>query len=117
MELEQKAVELIEQLQALAQPAADLAIAAVQAAAIINIVKGFLALPIVYLLVKLTKHLFRKCSETRDGTDIACGVGGVMALFATVALSAVAFFTLFDTGNWLALLSPEMALAYKVIGP
>lgn len=116
MELEQKAVELIEQLQALAQPAADLALATVQAAAIINIAQGLAAIPVIYLLAKTTRFLAKKCSQASYDSDVPYGIGAIASGIAAAILSVGAFCALFDTGNWLALFSPEMALAYKIIG-
>ena len=126
MDIETKAIELLDKLEALATQYTPEVIGAAEAAvrvtAISHLVYGVAGLLAAYgagvLSVKLTRYFVRKENESDGWNDWSFGyimssIGGVIA--GTIfALASV--FRLLDLWNWVAIFNPQLALAHKILG-
>jgi hypothetical protein len=109
--LEQKAVEIITNIEKLAEPAMQLTLQAMQAAAVINVALDmFLVWRFVF---KVIYPLWRETnSEVFE-------IGGVCALVigggVTLVGACACMFTLFSASTWLSIFAPELQLARMLI--
>lgn len=114
--LEQKAVEIITNLQNLAEPAMQLTLQAVQVSAIVDLAIGVLmATAFAVTSVKYVPRYMAWRRESKYDEDIAVFVvgafGALALLFFIVCISA----TLLDSGNWVAAFRPDLALAKALV--
>ena len=113
--LEQKAVEILTNIEKLAEPAMELTLQSVRYGAVIDLVlsAAFLAM-VSFAWVRLTPLAIKLVEEHRDA-ELPAAILGLIAGIGSAALSVSALFSLFSTTNWLALFSPEMALARMLV--
>lgn len=124
--LENKAVEILDKLDALTtQYAPDViekATTAVTVTGVHNLVNslvGFIALYGVWFATKkLTAYMVKRkqedgyMSDWEIGYTLAYGIGGVVCVI--IAMANV--WTIFDVWNWTAIFNPELAMAHRVLG-
>lgn len=124
--LEQKAVDLLEKLEALATQYTpgvfDAATAAVTVTAFGNLLSGFVGIGAAFFTLWVTKNFATFCRRKRDekgwmsdwdiGWTLGLGVGSITS--TVLALCAIP--ALFNVWNWVALVNPKLALAHRVLG-
>lgn len=117
-DLEQKAVELLTNLEKLAEPAMQLTLKAVRMGAIIDLATALLAVAIIAIFwKKLAPGIFSGLVKKFDGESdhpavvVPAFAAGLMSLIFLVAAAMVVF----STNTWLGILSPELALARMLI--
>ena len=125
-ELESKAVEMLDKLEAItvnyAPDVADAALSAIQITAINDIVRSVLAGVFVVVLFFASKAAFLYCLkkkyEAGKYNDWEYGVFFSIAvpLIPIVILSINAITGLADVWVWTALIEPKLALAHKITG-
>ena len=125
-DLENKAVEILDKLDALTtQYAPDViekATTAVTVTGVHNLVNslvGFIALYGVWFATKkLTSFFVKKkqddgyYSEWEIGYTLSYAIGGVVC----VCIAMANIWTVFDVWNWTAIFNPELAMAHRVLG-
>ncbi len=114
-DLQQRIVNIIDQLQALAQPAMQTAITAVRVGGILDILVGFICAGICYGAIKLCISQLKAANDAVDDADIAhillsliSGICGIGFLVATAV-------NLLNTFNWLCAVRPDLALAQMML--
>lgn len=112
-DIEQKVVEIITQLQGLAEPAAQVTLNAIRYGAVIDLVTSVICLVIVGFAIKPITKLFKNC----DNFDVEMTrlLSGIVLAFVSGIAGLWALFTILSTSTWLAIFSPEMALARQII--
>ena len=124
--LEQKAVELLDKLDALATKytpeVIDAATSAVTVTALGNILSGLVGIGAAIFAWWVTKNFATYCRRKKQEEDwmsdweigwaLGLGVGGITS--GIVALYSV--WSLFDVWNWVALFNPKLALAHRILG-
>jgi small-conductance mechanosensitive channel len=114
--LEQKAVELITNLEKLAEPAMQITLQAVQAGAVLDLALSAACLALLaFVWVRYLPRVLALLKDAPYDAEIPVFIGGVVAAIASVVLGCVALTSLFSTSNWLAVFSPELALARSLI--
>lgn len=115
--LEQKAVEIITNLQDLAQPAMQLTLEAVRFGAAIDVSLSAAYLIAIYFASRFVGRTIYPAWKAADSEISEFGglifliIGGLTAVVTSVA----AIVTLFSASTWLAIFSPEMALARMLL--
>lgn len=114
-ELEQKVVEIISQLQGLAKPAAQTAIDAVRAGAIMNMLAGAVYVVVAFVALKICikqMKAMEKASTSEEGKYILGAIitGGIALIFGVTAAIG-----LLNSDNWLASVRPDLALARALL--
>jgi hypothetical protein len=114
--LEQKAVELITNLEKLAEPAMQITLQAVRAGAILDLVLSAACLTLLaFVWIRYTPMVLKFARDANYDIEVPAFIGALLAGVASVLLAGSAMFSLFSTSNWLAVFSPEMALARALI--
>lgn len=115
--LEQKAVEIITNLEKLAEPAMQMTLKAIRTAAIIDTVLcvGFLVLAVVVWRT-VGVRLYQQYKNTRgEFIEAAGGIGFCVAGLVTTVLSVICIVSLFSASTWLSIFAPELQLARILI--
>lgn len=117
--LEQKAVEIVSQIQHLAPKATDLALRTAQINAISNLIFG-----IIWLLIFGSAYLFwrkvywpwvrRHDQDCIDG-PFASFCGGVALVILMAISGGISISALGDIWTYIGIFHPELALAHKLI--
>lgn len=124
--LEQKAVELLDKLDALATKytpdVIDAATSAVTVTAIGNIISGLVGVGAAVFAWWVTKNFSTYARKKKQdggwmsdwdvGWALGLGIGGI----TSVIIALVSVWHLFDVWNWVALVNPKLALAHGVLG-
>jgi hypothetical protein len=115
--LEQKAVEIITNIEKLAEPAMQLTLQAMQAAAVINVALDIVFLGVMFLVWRFVfKVIYPLWRETNSEVF---EIGGVCALVigggVTLVGACACMFTLFSASTWLSIFAPELQLARMLI--
>jgi len=112
---EQKAVEMIDKLQDLASQMApqawELAVSAVQAQGIANLVVGVLC-GLIAVSIGALSYKVVKNTDDLNRCIAATVVGGVPTVGFVIAM----FVNLLNADNWIATFAPAAALALKALG-
>lgn len=113
MTIEEKVVEILAQLQGLAEPAAELAISAARVDAASGLAYGFcwalLLVPVGLLLRRLWKI------KMNYENEVPLGIGRGACCVAALILSIAAMENLFSVWNWVGLIEPKLYLAHQII--
>ncbi|MEM7209581.1 MAG: hypothetical protein AAF434_17310 [Pseudomonadota bacterium] len=123
-ELEQKAVEILDKLEAItvnyAPDVADAALAAVQVSAVSEITARATFAAIVaicwFILLGFRKRVIGKINEGERGLEEHLFFWTAAAGSLLFVLSVMALFELSDVWTWVSLFNPELGLAHKVTG-
>lgn len=116
--LEQKAVEIITNLQHLAEPAMQITLRSIQLSAAIDIVTSAIALAALgYVWLRYTPRVGKWFKELDSFSDasIPAGIACVIGAIASAILGGAAVMTLLSTTTWLSLFAPELALARMLL--
>ena len=124
--LEEKAVDILNQFEALAKQFApdviDAAIGVAQMKGMAGVVNGFVLLLLAVVAGKLSLAAFRFCKKKEEGRGgYSEWVHGLVAS-ATIGGFAVSVLLLFGLGhlldfwNWVAIFNPKLALAKSILG-
>jgi len=125
-DLENKAVDFLDKLEALttqyAPDVVEKAVAAVSVTGIGNLINALLGIVCLWFAFVLTKKLVTYCinkkienghmSDWEFGYTLSFAIG----VFICGIIGASSAFTIFDLWNWVAIFNPELALAHKVLG-
>lgn len=114
--LEQKAVELLDNIQNLAEPAMQVTLRAVQAGAIIDLIVAVIVLAGSIALAKFfLPGWWKSLQESTYINEIYRGARffGASVILGFVSLTSLC--TLLSTSTWLAVFAPELALARMLI--
>ena len=125
-ELENKAVDILDKLEALTtQYAPDVVEQATHAVVVtgvsnlVNSIVGFAALYYAWLATsKLVSFFVRRKEAEGYWSDWEIGytlayITGVLTCY-TIAMASV--WPIFDVWNWVAIFNPELAMAHKILG-
>ncbi len=125
-ELEEKAIEMLDKFEALANQYGPEVIGAAKSAVFVtgigDIVLGFVGLAAAFVLWWLTQNFAKYAQRKKDdggymddwemawtaGMSIGCVAAGMVATFSIWAL--------FDIWNWVAIFNPQLALAHRLLG-
>lgn len=115
--LEQKAVEIITNLEKLAEPAMQLTLQAIRAAAIIDLATCIAFVVLAYFAWRyIVTTLFPKWRASESEFIESTGaIGFVAAGLITAIGSVAALITLLCASTWLAIFAPELQLARLLI--
>lgn len=111
---EQKAVEIIGQLQHLAPKAADVALQTARINALGDVIEGVFSLIVFGCLVLFWRKIYWRWAN--NGADeIAVGLSGAGLAIAMAFFAVGAFIDLVNIWTWVGIFHPELALAHKII--
>lgn len=119
MDLEQKVVTIIDQLQSLAKPAMQTAIESVRVSGIMYLVAGAVCAVICAFSIRALAgqcKAFQEADFNHDGVHLTLAiVAGIISIGFGIATCV----NLLDPSNWLAAVRPDLwlarALVYKVL--
>lgn len=110
------ATRLAEQLTAVAPEVLEITLAVIRWTGASHLIGGVVALVISYVLIRLAVPLYRKSVGTKDPWEATDQEVGAVFLGLGGALSGVgAMVLLLNVWNWVAVFSPQLALARQVI--
>lgn len=130
-DIEQKAVEILDKLEALATQytpdVLDAAVAIVQVNGIRNVVCGFLGIAAIFLVRAVARRSREYCQAQYDafheenphadnGWEVGVAVSIIFGVIATLILAISSVVTLCDVWNWVAMFDPKLALAQRILG-
>lgn len=117
--LEQKAVEVITQLQHMAPHATDLALQSARMDAIASGVNDLVSLAVAIAIMIVWRKIYWpwvKAYDGSEGGDIARFLTGIVLVVAGSICGFVGLFGLSDPWLYAAYFHPELWLAHKIIG-
>jgi hypothetical protein len=112
--MEEKLVEIITQMQAVAPAATAQAIHAVWLEGVVNLLTCLVGLGVVASLGKVTLKLYAAGQKSTSDFPLPSVVAWISAGVATLLLIA-AIFGVLSTSAWIAAIDPQSALALKII--
>lgn len=125
-DLEQKAIEMLDKIEAIAENYApevsELALQAVRVSAIGELLYGLISIisvPVIFVVGTRAAAFFKE-KKKEDGMYSSWEVGIGMSFICTIigcsvfAISGIQ--VLFNVWNWVAIFSPELALAHQITG-
>ena len=125
-DLEQKTVEILDKLDALATQytpeVVDGAIAAVQVTGVGNIIWGLAGAVCAYLCWWLSRNFtqYARKKKQEDGYmsdwELGIAIGFGAGIFFTGLMAMLSVVYLFDIWNWVAIFNPKLALAHRILG-
>ena len=116
--LEQKAVEIISNIEKLAEPAMQLTLQAIRAGAITTVCLDLIFIALLVVLWRwVIKHLYPKWRDSDNESVTIPGAiaAGVLGLISVV-LCVICITEIFSTSTWLSIIAPEMQLARLLVG-
>jgi hypothetical protein len=118
--LEQKAVELITNMEKLAEPAMQLTLQAIQLASVINAVLCVTFLVSAFFSCRFAAKRILPLYQETESELIEFAGGSLLALLVCAAgaitiLSMICIIELFSASTWLAIFAPELRLAQMLI--
>lgn len=114
-DLEQKVVEIIDQLQGIAKPAMQTAIASIQAGGVMYIITGAVCAILCVVACKLCFMRIKIANDKSGGEDIPHIFAAVVLGIFSLGLGIAACVNLLDPGNWLAAIRPDLSLARALL--
>lgn len=125
-ELETKTVELLDKFDALATQytptVIDGAVTAVRVTAIGDLVWGVFGLACAFIAWWLTKNFSLYARKKKDeggymsDWEIGIAIGMAAGILSSGIIVATSVGALFNVWNWVAIWSPELAMAHRVLG-
>jgi hypothetical protein len=116
--LEQKAVEIISNIEKLAEPAMQLTLQAIRVGAITTVCLDLIFIALVVVSWRcVVKHLYPKWRDSDSDAVVIPGAisAGVLGLISVV-LCVICVTEIFSTSTWLSIIAPEMQLARLLVG-
>ena len=124
--IEQKAVEILDKLDAVAtQYASDginSAIKVVQVNGVADIFYGMIGIIGCFICVIVAIKLANKCTELKkrygynSDWEVGVAISYILGAVVTIVLAICSIIELCDVWNWIAMFDPKLALANKLFG-
>lgn len=115
-EIEQKAVEIIDRISDMAEPAMQVTLRAIQVGSIIDLVTGAVCLGLsIFIARRFVAKWWKDLQESNFDTEISRGLRFWISAVGCSLMGVISLGVLLSTSNWLGAIAPELAMARMIL--